>query len=255
MDAKARWAGRNQGKDSLRDETWTALEESGAAVGEVRSKIPNFLGAEEAATRLADLEIWKRAHVIKCNPDRGQAPVRLRGLQDGKKLYAPVPELVASFPFIELDPVDLVRRGIAFEDVKYSEDFVRLGKPLQFGEMERMDLVIVGCVAVTRAGGRTGKGGGFADLELGIFRETGTVNDSTPVVTTVHDVQVVNDDRILMMGHDYPLDWILTPTTTIETRTQYKRPRGVDWVSVQTDQFDGIPFLKSLRDRFDGERR
>ena len=36
-----------------------------------------------------------------------------------------------------------------------------------------LDFVVVGCVAVTRAGGRTGKGGGFADLELGIFRELG----------------------------------------------------------------------------------
>ena len=39
--------------------------------------------------------------------------------------------------------------------------------------MPKLDFGVVGCVAVTRRGGRTGKGGGFADLELGIFRELG----------------------------------------------------------------------------------
>ena len=39
--------------------------------------------------------------------------------------------------------------------------------------MEKLDFCVVGCVAVTRRGGRTGKGAGFADLEHGIFRELG----------------------------------------------------------------------------------
>jgi len=243
----ARWAGRNRDKDGLRAEIWNKLEDSGSAIGEAQSKIPNFVGAELAANRLAELDIWKTSRVVKCNPDRGQAPVRLRALQDGKILYAPVPELVADFPFVKLDPDDLVRRGIQFSDVQYSEDFVHLGAPTQFWDMAKIDLVVVGCVAVTRIGGRTGKGGGFADLELGIFCETEKVDRNTPVVTTVHDMQVVDDDRILMMDHDYPLDWILTPKEIIKTSTKYNRPNGVFWDAVQPDQFEGIPFLRSLR--------
>ena len=33
--------------------------------------------------------------------------------------------------------------------------------------MPKLDFCVVGCVAVTRSGGRTGKGAGFADLEQG----------------------------------------------------------------------------------------
>jgi hypothetical protein len=40
-------------------------------------------------------------------------------------------------------------------------------------EMSPIDLVVVGCVAVARDGGRTGKGAGFADLELGLLRQQG----------------------------------------------------------------------------------
>lgn len=248
----ARWAGRHVGKDALRDRVWTELEESGAAVGPARSRIPDFLGAGDAADRLTILPEWNSARVVKTNPDRGQAPVRLRALQAGKKLYSPVPELVMSFPFVELDPTDLQRRGIAFEDVIYSEDFVRLGKPVEFDEMDELDLVVVGCVAVTAIGGRTGKGGGFADLELGIFRELGIVDDSTPVVTTVHDLQVVPDSEIVMVGHDYPLDHIFTPTRSIATSHSYPKPTGVAWDVVEQDQFDGIPFLRSLRNNLTG---
>lgn len=251
----ARWAGRNRDKDVLREEVWDGLATSGAGVGEVHSRIPNFVGADRAAERLAELEVWQRARVVKCNPDRGQAPVRLRALLDGKKLYAPVPELVDDLPFVELDPRDLIARGIPFESVQYSEDFVRHGRPVRFDEIDPIDLVVVGCVAVTRVGGRTGKGGGFADLELGIFRELDTVTDDTPTATTVHSLQVVADDRIVMIEHDYPLDWIATPDEVIATNTPYPRPQGVHWSAVQPDQFEQIPFLASLRDDLVGRRR
>ena len=117
--------------------------------------------------------------MVKCNPDPPQIPVRLRALHDGKILYAPVPELTKRFPFVRLDPAELTRRGRRFRDRGDLAGLPRLRRPVQFEEMETLDFVVVGCVAVTRAGGRTGKGGGFADLELGIFRELGKVGPRT----------------------------------------------------------------------------
>ena len=249
--AGARWAGRHEAKDSLRQDVWSALDHTAAGVGAVRSRIPNYVRAHEAADRLATLEIWQSASVVKANPDPAQAHVRLRALQDGKTLYTPVPELTKSFPFVCLDPADLQSRGVSFENVMFSEGAVEIGVPVGFDEMEPFDLVVVGCVAVTRAGGRTGKGGGFADLELGIFRDMGLVQPATPIVTTVHDSQIVDDERVAMVGHDTPLDWIITPDEAIETRTTYRRPGGVDWRSVQPDQLEGIPFLNDLRARLE----
>jgi 5-formyltetrahydrofolate cyclo-ligase len=242
-----RWEGRNTVKDALRTEIWSSLETTGAGIGPAFSRIPNFNGADRAAARLAELPIWVNARVVKCNPDPPQIPVRLRALQDGKILYAPVPELVKDFPFLELDPEELTRQGIPFEEVAPSEGFMKYGKRVQFTEMKPFDLVVVGCVAVTRQGGRTGKGGGFADLELGIFREIGLVGPDTPIVTTVHSLQVVNDDRIIMVAHDSALNWIITPDEVIETKTQFPQPNGVYWEAVQPDQFRNIPFLEDLK--------
>jgi 5-formyltetrahydrofolate cyclo-ligase len=121
--------------------------------------------------------------------------------------------------------------------------------PVQFEEMETLDFVVVGCVAVTRAGGRTGKGGGFADLELGIFRELGKVGPGTPIATTVHSSQVVDDGRLPMLAHDSALHFIATEAELIDTKTAYRQPAGVDWDEVQPDQYAGIPFLRELRAR------
>lgn len=246
---QGRWEGRNSTKDKLRVEVWTALENQGASVGTVFSHIPNFEGADQAAARLAELSIWKNAKVVKCNPDAPQIPVRLRALQDGKLLYAPVPELAKDYPFLELDPEDLKKRGITFESAAPIEGALKHGRRVQFQEMKPFDIAVVGCVAVTRRGGRTGKGGGFADLELGIFREMSLVNSNTPIVTTVHSLQVVGDERVTMSAHDTPLNWIITPGEVIETNTTYPQPDGVYWDSIQEDQFRDIPFLKTLREQ------
>jgi 5-formyltetrahydrofolate cyclo-ligase len=249
MSDDARWAGRNSEKDVLRHDIWGSLETTGVNVGPVWSRIPNFAGADLAAWRLAQLPAWKAAKVVKCNPDPPQIPVRLRALHDGKILYAPVPELTKGFPFVRLDPAELSAKGVDFETAATSQGFLASGQPVEFEEMEPLDFVVVGCVAVTRAGGRTGKGGGFADLELGIFRELDKVGPDTRIATTVDSGQVVDDARLPMMGHDSALHYIATEKELIDTHTAYGQPKGVDWDRVQPDQYENIPFLKELRAR------
>ena len=249
MSQEARWAGRNSDKDALRNEVWGRLEAKTVNVGPVWSRIPNFAGADLAAWNLATIPAWKAARVVKCNPDPPQIPVRLRALYDGKIVYAPVPELTRGFPFVRLDPEALAAKGVEFETAATAQGFLEHGDPVEFEDMEMLDFVVVGCVAVTRAGGRTGKGGGFADLELGIFRELGKVKTDTPIATTVHSTQLVDDRRLPMMGHDSALDFIATEKELIDTQTPYRQPAGVDWDRVQPDQYENIPFLKSLRQR------
>eukprot|EP00747_Dinoflagellata_sp_TGD_P186515 gnl/TRDRNA2_/TRDRNA2_43575_c0_seq1.p1 gnl/TRDRNA2_/TRDRNA2_43575_c0~~gnl/TRDRNA2_/TRDRNA2_43575_c0_seq1.p1 ORF type:complete len:255 (+),score=51.21 gnl/TRDRNA2_/TRDRNA2_43575_c0_seq1:102-866(+) len=247
---EAGWAGRNATKDALRQHVWTALATSGDALDSDGPfhRIPDFAGAEAAATHLQKLPAWRTAKVIKCNPDPPQAFVRRAALRDGKKLYLPVPCLTHDFPFLLLDPAALREANLMPDDVMYSEEAMKHGKRVEFCEMEPMDICVVGSVAVTTAGGRTGKGGGFADLELGLFRHYGTCNPGmTPVVSTVHHLQVVADEDIVMEEHDTPLDVIVTPDGITLTNTKYVQPGKLDWDKLQPDQYENIPFLKTLR--------
>ena len=244
---RSRWAGRNSEKDVVRAEVWRSLESEGVSVGPTFDRIPNFVGADAAAKRLSELDAWKRARVVKCNPDPPQIPVRLRALYDGKLLFAPVPYLTKGFPYLRIDPDKLAAKGVDFETAATAQGFLQHGEPISFADMPKLDFCVVGCVAVTRTGGRTGKGAGFADLEHGIFRELGKTTADTPIATTVHSTQVVDDSRVVMEPHDNALTFIATENELIRTGARQPDRAGVDWERVRPDQFADIPFLGELR--------
>jgi 5-formyltetrahydrofolate cyclo-ligase len=248
-NVKTNWSGYHPDKDDLRDEVWSLLKQQGVSKSEPFGHIPNFVGAQKAAERLAALPIWQRAKAIKCNPDSPQIPVRSRALQDGKRLYMAVPRLTNTRCFVELTAEDLQQRNIPLEEAAIARKALTYGRLVSFEQMQAIDLVMVGCVAVTRNGGRTGKGAGFADLELAMLKEFGLVQSDTPIVTTVHPLQIVEEERLPMQAHDWALNWIVTPEEVIETNTTYSRPAGVDWDSIRPEQFKKIPILRKLREQ------
>src|SRR5271165_4910349 len=251
----SRWGGRNRAKAAVRDRVWKRLVDANVNVGPAFDRIPNFVGADLAAKRLSDLDEWRRARVIKCNPDPPQIPVRLRALYDGKLLFSPVPHLTQGFPYLRIDPVKLAAKGVDFETAATSQGFMQHGEPVGFEDMPKLDFCVVGCVAVTRRGGRTGKGAGFADLEQGVFRELGLADPSTPIATTVHSSQVVEDSEVVMENHDSALNLIATELELIATNTTFPQPRGVAWDKVRADQFADIPFLSALRESIESRKR
>ncbi len=249
MPEQGRWAGRNPEKDLIRHHVWSSLEADGVAVGPAWSMIPNFVGADLAAWHLAQTDEWKSARTVKTNPDHPQIPIRIRALYEGKTVYTPVPYLTREFPYLKLDPVALNRKGVSFELAATAEGFMEHGERVEFEQVEPLDFCVVGSVAVSRRGGRTGKGAGFADLETAIFRELQIVSDFTPMATSIHSSQLVDDARIVIESHDSPLDFIATERELIRSGNRSPRPNGVEWDKVREDQFENIPFLTELRDR------
>jgi 5-formyltetrahydrofolate cyclo-ligase len=248
-ERRGRWAGRNPDKDVVRNRIWSALDEAGVAVGPAWSMIPNFVGADAAAWHLAQTPDWKAARTVKTNPDQAQMPIRLRALHEGKLLFAPVPYLTQDFPYLRIDPAVMTAKGISFELAATAQGFVEHGDRIGFEEVAPLDFCVVGSVAVTRGGARTGKGAGFADLETAIFRELGIISDTTPITTSIHSLQLVDSDAVVMQAHDSPLDYVATELELIKTGNTAQRPGGVQWDRVQPDQFETIPFLAELRDR------
>jgi 5-formyltetrahydrofolate cyclo-ligase len=240
------WIGRHSGKDELRAEIWALLQEQKASVRDPVGHIPNFVGAQQTADRLSTLPIWQQAKVIKCNPDSPQRPVRLKALQEGKLLYMAVPRLTKKQCFVELTAAALQQKNVPLTEAATMRGALIHGRLVAFAEMQPIDLVVVGCVAVARSGGRTGKGAGFADLELAMLRSLNLIQPDTPIVTTVHSLQLVDADRLPMQPHDWPLNWIITPEEAIATDTTFPRPEGLDWEQIRPEQLKQIPILRSL---------
>lgn len=212
----------------------------------LNERIPNFAGAEQAAERLAALPEWRRARVLKCNPDAPQRPVRLRALRDGKVVYVAVPRLRAAKCFLRLDPRRLAPGRLA--KAASIGGAAALGEPVPPEALPHVDLVVAGSVAVNRRGARVGKGGGYADLEFALAAELGAVDARTRVVTTVHDLQVVGD-AIPMTAHDVPVNVVVTPTRVLRTRGAARRPRGVRWEELDRTQLAAMPAVAAHRRR------
>ena len=203
------------------------------------------MGAERAADRAAELPEWKRAERIKCNPDAPQRPLRLRALRDGKIVFMAVPRLTQERCFLKLDPATL---GGRLAEAATIGGASRLGEPVLPSELGRIDLVVAGSVAVNRDGARVGKGGGYSDLEFALARQLGSVTSSTPVLTTVHELQLL-DDAIPMTQHDVPVDLIVTPDRVIRTRHARRKPRGIRWDELSPEQLAAMPPIRALAAR------
>jgi 5-formyltetrahydrofolate cyclo-ligase len=99
---------------------------------------------------------------------------------------------------------------------------------------------------VNGQGARVGKGGGYSDLEFGLLREAGTVGPRTPIVTTVHPLQIV-PQPIEMLPHDIPVDWIVTPEGPSACGAAQPKPRGIYWEYLAEEKISAIPVLQRLR--------
>ena len=232
-------------KFAIREEVWTALEQARVVRGKsVHDKIPDFYGAQEAAQRVFDLPVWQQARVIKSNPDKAQRPLRQRALEEGKLLYMAVPRLQQEQCFVELDPA--VMRCTPAQGSTISGAF-RHGRPVFVEEMRLVDLVISGSVAVNREGVRVGKGGGYADLEYGLAIAAGVVGSGTPVLTTVHPMQVLAE-LLPRTDHDVPLDYAVTPEEVIRCSGNLSHPTGIYWEDLAEEKITAIPLLLKLRE-------
>jgi 5-formyltetrahydrofolate cyclo-ligase len=230
--------GIDRAKQAIRERVWSRLEAARVVEPGVTGYIPTFDGSDRAAMRLAALSIWSSAQVIKAVPDEAQQPVRMRALEDGKLVYMAASKLAAVKPFYVLDP-----RALPVPAAEAAEHRVaaRIAPPIDLSEMQPVDLIVVGSVAVNDRGARLGKGAGYADLEVGLLAEAGLIGEATTIVTTVHDLQVVDED-LPELEHDFRVDVIVTPERVIWCGHP-KRPRGVEWQALLPEQIAAIPVL------------
>jgi len=229
-------------KQAVREEVWDELEEGGEARFPFppHGRIPNFAGAEAAAERLADLDAWQAADVVKSNPDAPQLPVRRAALRAGKVVYVAVPRLRDEACFLRLAPEEV-------DDVDHATTVggsAEVGVQVAPDAMPPVDLVVSGSVAVDERGGRIGKGEGYSDLEFALLREFGLVDDATSTVTTVHELQV-HEGPFDTDPHDVPMDRVVTPDRTVDTGAGGK-PAGIDWSSLDATDREEIPVLARL---------
>lgn len=232
-------------KRKLREQIWRYLEDQNLArfPRPVYNRIPNFMGAETAASMILQLKEFLEAEVVKVNPDSPQRHIRQIVMDEGKTLLMPTPKL--SGGFLKLDPRRIPKQMV--EKASSISGAYRLADRIALSKLPTVDLIVAGSVAVSLEGGRIGKGEGYSELEYGILRECELVSDDTQIITSVHDCQIVKP--FPLEEHDLSVDYILTPTRVHETHTTISRPRGIYWEKVSVDMLRRMPILEELRHR------
>lgn len=179
-----------ESKQSYRRKVWEYLDKNNLVVfpRPAFGRIPNFKGSVEAAAKLLDLDEFKTAKTIEVNPDKPQEAARVLTLEQGKELYVPVPRLknglLKHITVQENANQKQIREAVSRRGLEFDGRIINIDDDL------KLDLLVLGSVAVSKDGYRIGKGKGYADLEFAVLLEMMAVTQETVVVTIVHDSQV-----------------------------------------------------------------
>ncbi|EAA06654.6 AGAP000622-PB, partial [Anopheles gambiae str. PEST] len=219
-------------KRFYRQQVWTTMKalfpQGSASSNYVNRKIPLFPAAEQTAERLAETPEFKQATNIKVNIDMAQEAVKLQVLKANKTLFvAPSQKSDYLYAKIKLpssvEEVPLVQQRRIVKMLAGEDTYEELG----IDQTEPLDMVVVGCVAVSERGQRIGKGNGYVDLEIAILVQLGVITPKTVIATTVADEQVFSELQAdLFQPYDFTVDLIVTPTRVIRVEPR-PEPRAI----------------------------
>jgi 5-formyltetrahydrofolate cyclo-ligase len=137
-------AGEFTDKSAARQWGWDRLRAEGVARFPFppHGRIPNFAGAEVAALRLLEIELWKSATAIKVNPDSPQRPLRAEALRRGITVFVPTPRLRGGFRKLDphrIPPDKIEEAASLLRGNRWSEE-------VALTDMPRPDAIVCGSV-------------------------------------------------------------------------------------------------------------
>ncbi len=197
-------------RERLRRRIWHLMEEAGVLTFplEVFGRVPNFIGAEQAAELLARQPEFEQAKVIFVSPDHVLRRVRELVLERGKVLAVSLPQRLARGSKNAL--LQITERK-AIKAAASIDNFLRYGQPLSLS----IDLAVLSSVVVDRLGNRLTPRREFGDREWQMLVDNGLVHEGTKIATLVHPLQFADDLVKWVTEEDVRADLIVTPEEVI----------------------------------------
>jgi 5-formyltetrahydrofolate cyclo-ligase len=189
-------------KESMRMMIWDLMEMEGISKSPNHGRIPDFIGSRRAANLLKTTKEWEDAVTIFVSPDTAQRNVRENVISDEKILIIASPKLLNGYLLI--DPSHIKGHEKEASTIKGAFKFGQ-----NIDTFPNVDMVVEGSVAVDKYGGRLGKGGGYGDVEMEHLKKIHAINSKTPIVSTVHKIQIV--DNVPLQSHDQKINMVVTP--------------------------------------------
>ena len=207
--------------------------------------IADFEGGEGAVQRLVDHEFYQNSNYIFITPDNCLDRLRLKALEDGKKVLMTTYSIKRGFWL--LDPAKIATELYLYASTL--DGMERVGQPVSLkdlADMPKVDYMVTGTGAINTKGIRFGKGHGFFDSEWGMLYQIGRISTDTPSAAVVHDCQLL-EEELTPDVYDTVADAIFTPTRTITVDGPHKPTCGILWDRLDPVMYETIPPLQELK--------
>ena len=235
---------------SMRVQTWEALRKVARPDSrfswEFAEFITDYEGSDKGAELIAGRDVYKNARVVFITPDNNLEKLREIAFRDKKTVVMTNYGITRGFFLIAPGMVPEGKEEVA----SLLDGAARYWKHQTLEQLKasvgHIDLMVTGASAITPGGIRFGKGHGYFDLEWAMTYTAGLVDVHTPVIGAGHDCQVVEAD-VEVQPHDTAIDYIVTPTRVIPTRSEYPKPTcGVLWSALEPQMRGQIPPIQEL---------
>jgi len=207
--------------------------------------IPDFKDSINACNEIIKSNEYKKSKLLFITPDNCLTTVREQAIRDGKDIIVSTYGIYRGFILISKKMVNNGNEVFAstLDGLEYFGKNISL---LEIKNLGKIDIMITGASAVSKNGVRFGKGHGFFDLEWGMFADVKVVDEKTPIIAVVHDVQIVDFD--LEPSHtDIIVDWIITNKQKLSTNRKKSRPSGIYWNLLEKGMLEATPPLRELK--------
>lgn len=234
----------------MRVQTWEALRKVARPDSRFSWDFAEFItdyeGSEQGAERIAAMDLYQKAKVIFITPDNNLEKLREIAFRDKKTVVMTNYGITRGFFLIAPGMVPEGKEEVA----SLLDGVARYWKHQTLAQLKEsvghIDLMVTGASTVTPGGIRFGKGHGYFDLEWAMTYTAGLVDVHTPVIGAGHDCQVV-DAEVEVQPHDTAIDYIVTPTRVIPTRSEYPKPTcGILWSALEPQMRGQIPPIQEL---------
>jgi 5-formyltetrahydrofolate cyclo-ligase len=234
---------------AYREQIWTELAKVGKPDSrfhwDFSSFIADFDGSDRCAERVRALPAYRAGGMLFITPDNSTEALRAQVMADGR------PFLMTTYGigrgFLLLDPADVPAAERRYAATLDGMD--RYARPVRLADLRgsaTVTLLVTGGSAVSSNGVRFGKGHGYFDLEWAMLSEIGLVDDASQIVDVVHECQVVRE-TLIGDDHDVPVDWIVTPSATVEVPDCGRTLGRVRWELLTESPLAQIPPIQELR--------
>ena len=207
--------------------------------------IPDFKDSSEACNQIVKSKEYKKSKFLFITPDNCLTTTREQAIKDGKNIIVSTYGIYRGFILITKNMINKGDEVFAstLDGLEYFGKSISLNEIKNFG---KIDLMLTGASAVSKNGVRFGKGHGFFDLEWGMFADLKIVDENTPIIAVVHDVQVVDFD-LEPSNTDIIVDWIITNEQKLSTNRKKSRPSGIYWNLLEKGMLEATPPLRELK--------